>query len=293
MAKAATELGVTQPSVSAVIAGLETSLGARLFDRSTRGVELTPAGQALLRRARAAFDELRQGIRDIEFLSEPDVGEVRIGCPEAIAAGFLPAVINLMSQKHPRISLIVAQVVTPTLEFRELDERRLDLVLALLAAPDPKSLSPDYSVEILFEDRLCIATSSKSPFANLRTIDIGELSQQPWVIGPLDSPGTSWIAQMFRSSGAEFPKRCVITYSGHLRNNMAATGRFLATMPVSAFDHAAERYDLKMLPIKLPAPRWPVVAISLRNRNLAPTVNLFLDCAREVAKSKRRPDARR
>jgi DNA-binding transcriptional LysR family regulator len=102
----------------------------------------------LLARGRAAFDELRQGVRDVELLSEPDAGEVRIGCPEFIAAGFLPAVIELVSKRYPRASLVVVQVNTPTLEFRELDERRLDLVLALLAVPDAERVPRDYEVEI-------------------------------------------------------------------------------------------------------------------------------------------------
>src|SRR4029079_16972168 len=72
MAKAAVDLGVTQPSVSGVISDLETSLGARLFERSPRGVELTRVGQALLVRGRAAFDELRQGIAGVELLSGPE-----------------------------------------------------------------------------------------------------------------------------------------------------------------------------------------------------------------------------
>src|SRR6185312_7009839 len=101
MAKAAAELGITQPSVSAVIAGLESSLGAPLFERSSRGVELTRVGQALLTRARAAFDELRQGVRDVEALSDPEAGEVRIGCPEFIAAGFLPSVVELLAKRYP------------------------------------------------------------------------------------------------------------------------------------------------------------------------------------------------
>src|SRR5437016_5337121 len=71
MAKAAAELGISQPAVSDVIAGLEQSLGVRLFDRSPQGVEPTRYGHALLKRSLAAFDELKQGIRDIEFLSDP------------------------------------------------------------------------------------------------------------------------------------------------------------------------------------------------------------------------------
>ena len=69
MAKAAHELGVTQPAVSEVVAGLEHAFGVRLFDRSPHGVEPTVYGRALLKRGVAAFDELKQGIRDIEFLA--------------------------------------------------------------------------------------------------------------------------------------------------------------------------------------------------------------------------------
>jgi DNA-binding transcriptional LysR family regulator len=179
MAKAAAELGVTQLSVSAVIASLESSLGAQLFERSSRGVELTRVGQVLLARARAAFDELRPGVRDVEFLSEPQAGEVKIGCPEFIAAGFLPAVIELLSKKYPRISLVVVQVNTPTLEFRELDERRLDLVQALLAAPDANRVPRDYEIEVLFEDRLCVVAGGNSPWVRRKTIDFAELSREP------------------------------------------------------------------------------------------------------------------
>ncbi len=88
MAKAASELGVSAPTVSEVIADLEHGLGAKLLDRSSRGVEPTVYGHAFLKRGLSAFDELRQGIRDIEFLSDPTVGRIWIGSPESISAGF-------------------------------------------------------------------------------------------------------------------------------------------------------------------------------------------------------------
>ncbi len=59
MAKAAAKLGISQPNVSEVIADLEQALDARLFDRRPRGVEPTLYGNALLKRTRAVFDELR------------------------------------------------------------------------------------------------------------------------------------------------------------------------------------------------------------------------------------------
>src|SRR5258705_10315698 len=102
MAKAAAKLGVSTPSISEVIAGLEHALGVRLLDRSPKGIVTTPYGEAILARGRAAFDELRQGIRDIEFIADPDAGELRIGCPESIAAGFLVAGLGRFLKNQPR-----------------------------------------------------------------------------------------------------------------------------------------------------------------------------------------------
>src|SRR5215467_15641440 len=102
MAKAAAYLGISQPAVSEVIADLEHTLGVRLFDRHPQGVEPTRYGQALLKRGLAAFDELKQGIRDIEFLSDPTSGEFNIGCNEAVASILTPIIVPFF-RKYPRV----------------------------------------------------------------------------------------------------------------------------------------------------------------------------------------------
>jgi DNA-binding transcriptional LysR family regulator len=133
MAKAAAKLGVSTPSISEVIASLEHALGVRLLDRTPKGIVTTRYGQALLARGRAAFDELRQGIRDIEFIADPGAGELRIGCPESIAAGFLVSVLERFWKDHPRVRVHVLPVYTPTVEFPELHDRKIDLAFARLA----------------------------------------------------------------------------------------------------------------------------------------------------------------
>ena len=147
MAKAAKELGVSQPAVSEVIAELEHTLGVRLLDRVPRGVEPTVYGSALLRRSIAAFDELRQGIKEIEFLCDPTAGELRIGCPESIAAGYLQPVIARFTKAHPRVVLDVDTVNTQSFSPK-LRERSLDLVLARGGRPlDEPSLVEDFAIE--------------------------------------------------------------------------------------------------------------------------------------------------
>src|SRR5262245_49864573 len=77
MTKAARELAISLPVVSKAIADLEHTVGFRLLDRSSHGVEPTMYGRALLNRSHVAFDELRHGIKDIVFFTAPTIGEPR------------------------------------------------------------------------------------------------------------------------------------------------------------------------------------------------------------------------
>src|SRR5262249_17352152 len=88
MAKAAESLATSQPAISRCIADLEFSLGVRLLDRGPRGVTPTPYGRALITRGIAIFDELKQGVQDIEFLADPTAGGGRIAAPVGWGAGF-------------------------------------------------------------------------------------------------------------------------------------------------------------------------------------------------------------
>src|SRR5215469_8005883 len=109
MGKAAKHLATSQPAVSRAIADLEYSLGVRLLDRGPLGIVPTPYGRALIRRSVAAFDELRQGVKDIEFLADPAAGEVRIAVPIGVATSFLARVADAFARRHPRV---ICHVIT-------------------------------------------------------------------------------------------------------------------------------------------------------------------------------------
>jgi DNA-binding transcriptional LysR family regulator len=114
MGKAAERLAISQPVVSKAIADMEHTLGVRLLDRSQRGVEPTPYGRALIKRGIAIFDEMRQGIEDIEFLSDPAAGEVRIGATDPINAAIVAPIIDRLSRQYPRMTFDVVAGVPAT-----------------------------------------------------------------------------------------------------------------------------------------------------------------------------------
>jgi DNA-binding transcriptional LysR family regulator len=98
MARAARELARSQPAISKAVADLERDLNVALFTRGARGVELTPSGQVLLRRGRIMLDELKQGLQEIENLSDPSAGEVRIGSIEPLS----PLIVTLIERTARR-----------------------------------------------------------------------------------------------------------------------------------------------------------------------------------------------
>lgn len=221
MGKAAQELGVSQPAVSEVIADLEHALAVRLLDRGPQGVGVTAYGAALERRSLAAFDELKQGIKDIAFISDPTVGEVRIGCPESISAAILQPIIETFAQQYPGVLLDVDTV--NTLSFaQQLRDRNLDVVLARGGWPleDPR-LVTDFNVETLYDDELVIAAASSSRWARRRKVDIAELRGERWILTSSDRWNYQIIANAFQRSGVEMPKIGIKTLSVHLRANMS------------------------------------------------------------------------
>ena len=281
MAKAATHLSMSQPAVSKVIADLEDVLRVRLLDRSSRGVEPTLYAHALLKRGHLAFDELRQGIRDIEFLADPTSGEVRIATQELFAAGLLPAVINQISRRHPKIVVRVVQTSTATLEFRELRERKVDLVLGRI----PKAfMEEDLDTEILFEDVEVVVVGARSRWARRRTVALSELVHEPWVLPP-NQVVNALVAEAFKAQGLDVPQERVSAASILLRNQLLASGRFLSVLPNFVLRHNAKQWSLKALPIDLGVKPRSIAIVTLKNRTVSPVVQLFVEHLRAVAKT--------
>lgn len=286
MAKAASELAISPPAISKAISDLEHTLGVKLLDRTARGAEPTVYGHAVLRRGAIAFDELKQAVRDIEFLANPYVGEVRIACAELIAAAVMPPVIESLYRRHPDIVPIIDEFAGPRADFPDLRSRNVDLVVARLFAPMAQGRSlADFHVEILFNDYMIVAASAKSPWARRRKIELGELADEPWILAADNTWNTLIIAEAFRALGLGLPRISARTISVHVRTNLLDSGRFITVLPRSVMDIYGARLGLKTLPIALPKRPVPVAVVTLKARTPSPVVGLFIDELRAVSKS--------
>jgi len=279
------ENGLHEPAVSQVIADLEHALGVSLLDRSPQGVKPTIYGDALMKGGAAAFDDLRQTIREIEFLANPTSGEVRIGCPETVAALMTP-VVERLSGQHPGIVLHVFEVAAPTLDLPQLRDRTLDLAMIRVAGPpSAHRYGDDLDVEVLLNDETRIVVGKDSRWARRRKIDIAELAGESWILPPANSLNSAVVIDAFQARGLGAPKVSIVTYSMQLRAKLIAAGRHVTVFPRSLLRLYADDMALKELPIDLPPREWPIALVTLKNRMTNPVVQLFISQVRETFKA--------
>lgn len=280
MNKAAVFLNMTQSAVSRSVAELERTLGVRLLDRTARGVEPTEYGRAMLECGAAVFDDLRQGAKKIEFLTDPAAGEVRIGCHPTLAATFASAVVDEVARRYPRIvfHLVVADVETL---HRALIERNVDLLITREFRP---LADERLSFELLFDDPIVVVAGAQSPWVRRRRIALTELLNESWALPPPETAFGAAAMEAFRSCGLDYPRTTVVTIPADVRMSLLATGHFLTIFAASALKFSIRRPELKVLPVELPMARVPSGIVTLKNRTLSPVAQLFVEHAREVAK---------
>ncbi|GAA1269302.1 LysR family transcriptional regulator [Saccharothrix xinjiangensis] len=173
--RAARRMHVAQSGLSASIRALEVELGAPLFVRSTRQVELTQAGRALLaeaRRALGAVDAARDAVAAVQGLLR---GELSVGSVQCLHGVHLPAVLARFHELHPGVELRLRQAGSG--ELVELVRAgRLDLAFVTAG-----HVTDDLKVSALSTEPLVLACAPELPLAARESVRLAELAGQPFV----------------------------------------------------------------------------------------------------------------
>jgi DNA-binding transcriptional LysR family regulator len=194
--RAALRLHMAQPPLSQQIRQLEEQLGTQLFERTTRKVELTPAGQLLLERGRRILQDLEELESDIAEVGAGAAGVVRIGLSGSATYRLLPDLVQRVRAEMPRLKLTVrGEMLTPQMA-EDLEEGRLDV-----AVLRPPVHSPGIALAALEQDRLVAALPAGSPWAQRDELALAELADEPFVGYPSESVVTRTFREACRREG--------------------------------------------------------------------------------------------
>jgi DNA-binding transcriptional LysR family regulator len=281
MAKAAERLSMSQPAVSKAISDLEATLGARLFDRTARGIEPTIYGTAMLRRSIAVLDEISQGASDLKFLANPAFGELRFCCSEGMASGIVPVILQRLLAKRPGLTFHVFPSETPNqLYGRLVIERTVELAVSRYPSPFQDK---DLEAEHLFDDPLVVVAGKTHPVARRRKLDLAQLLDERWVLMPTDAAVAGVMHRVFAEAGLSMPRAAIYTMSIHVRHSMLAAGECITMLPASSIRVSPFRHLMTILPVKLPGSPGPVGIVKLKGRSLSPVAELFVEATRAVS----------
>jgi DNA-binding transcriptional LysR family regulator len=229
MRAAARSLHLGQPALSARIAALEDELGARVFERTKRGVRLTLAGKALRPHAERALEAIEAGRSAVSQVEQGDEGELIIAAASAINASVMPELVARFRRYHPGVHLYVHTGST---------ERIIELVafgsaqLGLIRQSSP-SRDPRVRVTPLYEEQMLLTARPEHPFVAEGPIPMARLADATLVFYDRASDDYELTQSLLREAGVT-PYGVIEVDSVDTARRLVARGLGVALLPSTA-----------------------------------------------------------
>jgi LysR family carnitine catabolism transcriptional activator len=271
ISKAAAQLNVSQSALTLTIQQLEESLGLRLFDRTTRSVSLTAAGQEFLPTARRLIDDFDAALGDMRALGARSRGHVSIAVVPSIVALVMPQVMATFVQLYPQISMHLREDSSGGAEQRVLN-READFGIS-----SPVERLPTLKYTPLFEDQFSVVFAKGHPLEKKRRIRWADLGPYQVIGFSQDSRLAMQVRLMQEASVPEHVRnpRYQVSHTATIRS-LVDQGLGISAMP----SLSAQRVPLNSLQCRLleePAYRRQVCLIETAQRSLSPAAQALLD----------------
>ena len=175
-AAAAKALHLSQPALSRRISHLEGLLDVRLFDRTTRSVELTQLGQRFLGQVRSVITDLDRSVVDLHDVAHIEAGDVTVGCVFSAVHHFLPAVIRSFREQHPHVLVRIIEEGADEV-LASVKSGEADFALNYTGMQDPEvEFTP------LLKERFVLACPVGHPLAKRRSVRWEEIVNYPYAL---------------------------------------------------------------------------------------------------------------
>ncbi|THD49838.1 MAG: LysR family transcriptional regulator [Bradyrhizobium sp.] len=273
---AAQAVGMSQPAASRMIVEIERLLKAPLCERLSRGVRLTPLGQALARHARSVLLVLAQAEREVADLRAGRRGVVSLGTVAGPAVDLVAPVMGRVRAAAPDLEVEI-RIDSSNNLARELLASRLDFIIARV--PDEFDAQAFESVVIGVEQAHLLVRRDH-PLIGRRTLTLADVGAYEWVMQPRGTPLRRAVDVLFRSANIDPPRRFLTTTSIFLTMMLAASSNAIGPLAIGAARFASESMApgrLAILKTDFSLVVQPYSLIAMRNRPLSPAAQAVYD----------------
>ncbi|MDM0107571.1 LysR family transcriptional regulator [Variovorax sp. J22R24] len=276
--RAGDQIGLTQPAVSRSIVELESQLGLKLLDRTTREVVLTDAGQSLAMRLDRVLDDLDQTLAEIHGMAGARRGKVRVASSPTLSANLIPACIAECARRDPDIDFLLLDRMQQT----ALDSVRAGEVdFGVLVEPPA---TDDLHGEAILDDPFCLVMPPDHRLAGRRTVAWSALDGEPLVLLDHASGSRRLIDEALAQHGAHGEVRQQVGHPATVFR-MVEQGIGISVMPALAMPPAGLQ-ALVVRPL-LPKVQRTIMLVHRRNRAPSPLAQRVWNLIREVAAQRR------
>ena len=269
---AASRLRISQPALTRTIKRIETALGVRLFERSTRHVQITPAGREFAAVAERMLNDLRITVRSIREVAEEQRGRLAIASIMSVASGTLPLLLAAYRADRPGIEIHVQEGVHGSV----LEAVRSGIADIGLAYVD--ELPDAMSGEALQRETFCLVVPRRHRLASRPRVTLAELRDEPLVALPGDSRTRRTIDAAASVAGVTLRQMTTVNQFATLMGCVRA-GVGLAIVPTGATGQFLGR-DLRAVRLGEPKLSRRLGIVLLREREPSPAAAGFLALAR-------------
>jgi DNA-binding transcriptional LysR family regulator len=277
--RAAERLHMSQPPLSQQIRALEREIGATLFERNQRKVELTAAGAAFLERAREILDAVEDAARQARRVQRGEVGRLAVGFVGSAMYSFVPELLREFRAHAPDIALRLHELGTSE-QLRQLEDGRLDV--GFVRVPRTR---PELTFETLVEEPVVAALPDAHPLATHPLLRLADLEGEPLVLlTRAGAPGLrEALAEAIDRLGGE---ERVVQEAAEMQTvvGLVAAGAGVSLVPESV--RALARAGVTYRPLDGYAPKVRL-AMAWRAADDAPVLAAFLEMARAAAAGRR------
>jgi DNA-binding transcriptional LysR family regulator len=284
LGRAADMLHITQPALSRTVRRLEQQVGAPLFERHSKGMQLTAVGSALLPHATLLLREAEHATEEINAMRGLAKGTIRVGAVGNIASLILPLAINAVLKKWSNLTVFVIEGVWDRLA-EALVKHEIDLALgATTETPDEIEAIADCR----WQDQSHVVAASDHPLRRKRKLTLEDTMKEPWAITPRGTAPYEHMQQVFRAHGLAPPNIVVETRSIIVLKSLVAHSGFLGWMPESIYDAERRAHLVDALNIPGAASTRTLTAFKRRRGILpAPALKLLEELRRLAARPAR------
>ncbi|WP_426397303.1 LysR family transcriptional regulator [Ralstonia sp. R-29] len=278
LGRAADVLHVTQPALSRIIKRLEDEVGAPLFERHSKGMQLTAIGQALLPHAALLQREADYAREEIDAMRGLAKGTIRVGAVGSIASYVLPLAVGNVVARWPNLRVEILEGVWDRLA-EGLVKHEIDLALSI-AMPDTEEIIA--IADCRWEDASFVVASPEHALRQRPSLMLADTLDAPWAIPPRGTGPYEHMRQVFEAAGLGLPNIVVETRSVTALKSLVARSGFLSWMAEPMIDAERRAGVIEPLPIPGLVARRTLTAFRRRHGILPSPAVKLLEALRQL-----------